>query len=208
MNNNPYTNQPPPPPNPSPTPANQTAEWFDSLPETTPPGAPKQSSTKLFIIIGSAMVIILLGGLVIFLGISQNCLTTSDLRELSGNSEIENAASASDNSLAYFIYFQSDSSLYDLTSDDTGPTVVKRIADFYKNHPNSPLRLTISSTFFTSDEQSLIMQRISKIKSDLLTAGIPESKITIADPEELDQEDDSQKTTTATITITSASTCK
>jgi len=208
MENDPNINQPPAQTTSLAPISDPTAQWFESLPETESSKPPKKSHAKIFLIVGSAVVVLFLGAVMLLLSGRQTCITTDNLRALSGNSEIEDASSTSDKSLAYYVYFQPNSLSYNLTAEQTGPAIIKRVADFYKKYPKVALELTISSTYLTSDEQSLATGHAATIKSDLIAAGIPESKIVVNEPSQVDQEDDSQTTVNTTLSISSGSTCK
>lgn len=208
MESNPNLNQTPTQNSPVSPISDPTAQWFESLPETGPSKAPKTSHTKIFLLVGSVIVVLFIGAVLLLLNGRQPCLTTDNLRELSGNSEIESTSSSSGNSLAYYVYFEPNSSSYDVSAEQSGPVIIKRVAEFYQKNPKTSLELTFSSTYLTTEDKSSAIERSATIKSSLIEAGVPENKIVVNDPAQVDQEDDSQNTVNTTLFISSAGTCK
>lgn len=185
---------------------NNTADWFDHLPEE--PQSPKKSHKKILPIIGLGLIVIITATLAVLFGQQKQCLTTDDLIALTGIAHIDTVTAPSEDFFTYSVSFQSNSASYDTNAEKTGGDVIQNIANFYKAHPKASMLFTIDSTYFETEDKALAAERIATVKSGLIASGIDENHITASEPAQVDREDASQQITTAIISITSATSCQ
>lgn len=184
----------------------ETVEWFDSLP--TPEQKPKKKHVRMIIILIAATLITGGAGLWFALSQTKQCLTTNDLKTLTGISDIDPVTSPNIYFFSYPVEFQAGSTSYNIVSEPTGPQLVSKLSDFYKSHLHSSMIFTLTSDYFLENDKTLAEQRLTTLKGDLTNAGIPADAIRISDPVQNDPENDTEQATTASIAITSDASCR
>lgn len=107
------------------------------------------------------------------------CLSVADLESIGFTGF--NPITSSEQTLDSF-YFQPDSSQYDTTSlnDVTSPASV--YTKFSDKEFKFSLRGQVNQATSTSGGVQLAQERVAKVQSDLIAAGVPSSRISIDDP--------------------------
>ncbi len=200
-------------------PPEQSAKtWFDSLdaPAGNPPplpSAPKKSK-KPAIIISTAVIfvaalLILAGYLCLSSASSLACLTTQNYKELLGV-EAQDTIDAKTNFYTTAVSFDAGSTTYDeLTEKDT-TEIIKSIGALYKNHhASTSIVISLSADYVFQDAAASAAERIEKLKSALVDAGVDAAAIKTAKPKLITQESDSETDDLpAQIRITSSQDCR
>lgn len=187
-----------------------TNDWFNSLP-TPITEPPKKKPLKPKLIILAVSLLILAGSVAAALIVNiqrPQCLTTNDLKELLGLTDVDNVSSASDFFFNYQVQFKSNSTIYATSADSTGSEIIKHIGTFYTKHPDKSITFTLTSDYFDDSGATLAKQRIKAIRTDLINSGIASDHITSEEPVQNDPEDKTEEATTVSIAITSVAACK
>ncbi len=170
---------------------------------------PKKKPFKLIaLVVALAHLVVSIAAALFVASQGPRCLTTADLQELLGRTDVDAISSSSDFFFNYQVEFTPSSTSYNTDAETTGVEIVKQISTFYENHPNKSIILTLTSEYFNDSDTSLAKQRIEIIRADLLTAGISSEHIIVKEPTTNDPENDAEMATTVNIAITSTATCK
>lgn len=221
MNPQDYTNPLDPNQNTDPS----VKSWFESIPSTdTPPietQAPNPSSHKKWILIGGVACVLLIGGVVTFLGFTSSpvatvgaCLTNGHYKSLTGVS-LEEKLSSKDGFYTQSFDFVPGSSDYAQGTETAADSFIKKVASLYKGHSEeTSIIITISSDYNQSnDTEPSAKQRIDKLKRSLQQNDIPEAAIKTVAPTafssegELSEDSEELNVAKAYLSITSSSKC-
>lgn len=187
----------------------ETVEWFDSLPD--PATKPPKKNHTLVIVIGalSAVTIIMTVVALVIGGQSARCLTTNDLKSLLSVEELDAVSAPTLSFFSYPLEFLPATTTYnDSAMDETGSMFIERIRNWYSNRSDASIVITLSADYFAETEKQLAEQRISRVKADLVAAGIAAENIVTKQPFLNDPENDAELASTVTLAITSDVTCK
>lgn len=187
---------------------NSTNDWFNSLP-TPATEPPKKKPLKLIVL--AVLLLILAGSVAAALIVNTKrpqCLTTDDLKELLGRTDVDTVSSASDFFFNYQVEFEANSTAYATDTESTGPEIIQQVSAFYTKHPDKSITFTLASDYFDDSGATLAKQRIDTIRTDLSGSGISSNHIASKEPAKNDRENKAEEATTASIAITSISTCK
>lgn len=196
--------------------SNYVAAWFqsvqDSAPTPPPPApAPKKNKLPLIIILGvGSLMIVALTIVLLIANKTAPCLTAADYATLTGVKV--DAASLSPTTSFYTspVSFTSGTNAYDNSTDEgaTGSALVKKISDFYKDHSESSIILSIKGTYGAKEALGITEQRVDTVKASLIAQGVPEASIQVLVPEYLIPEEDTPgDASSILISITSSETC-
>lgn len=197
------------PNNPS-TPPNDVATWFQGVqgPDPiAPPPSPKKNRRPLIIgVLGACLLLV--GAIIALLaatgGRTGACLTSSDYTSLTGDKVDAATMSPTTNFYTSAITFKPVAAAL----DESGTTSLNKIADFYKNHPDTSIMITIKSTYSANSALPLTEERIAAVKAGLTAGGVAESSITAPVPEYLiPEEDAAEDSSSILISITSNEKC-
>lgn len=187
---------------------NSTNDWFNSLPNPVPQ-PPKKKPLKLIALV--TLLFILAGSIAVAFIVNTKhpqCLTTDDLKDLLGRTDIDTVSSASDFFFNYQVEFEANSTAYATDTESTGPGIIQHVSAFYARHPGKSITFTLTSGYFDDSDAALAKQRIDTLRTDLIGSGISPDHITSEEPVKNEWEDEAEEATTASIAITSLSTCK
>lgn len=198
-----------------------TPDWFTTIPstplptQTASPGPGKKKVVLIAVIILALLCAITVGSVAAYKHFTA-CLTTEDYRQLSGGTQIEQAA------FSPTAHFYSQSLLYENNSTTIAAVpnnpdqavLVTKIADFYAKHSSTkPMIISLNGGYTPNDSAEDAAKRLSGLKAALIAQGVDESSIQLDDVYAIETEgelsDDSKelKYAHATISITSRATC-
>lgn len=197
----------------------QIPSWFsDGQPEPSKePGSTKHHRRPLLTIVAAtvvffaAIVIILL----IALNNNTNCLTTEDYRKLASDDWYGESFDPKSDFYGFSATFQQDTDSYETEPLQEYQETISKLVEFYNDNKEKPMLFTISASYETVEDllqskETLIKKRVEKVKSELVSKGIPNDMIrTAIETYSMGPEDARpDNSDSVSISLTSAATCQ
>ena len=157
-----------------PTPAPLEPNWLTPLPEMQP----KKRHTKKWIILGVALIITLLLGVVAFFAIRTQmtplCLTAADYATLTGESVVsETPFDPTIDFYGFDIPFVANSgSAY---ADENSLVQIRSLGTFYRQHTSSSIAVSLQAMYVVRggvSTQPVVTERLTALTARLVSAGI------------------------------------
>lgn len=172
----------------------QSPQWFSDVPATTPapskPPISRRTLVLMSIIVVMAIVAIALAQFSTSHGRTA-CLTTSDYKDLTGNTISSDGFSPATNFYSDTVTFKQNSVAYGAHTDTQvgGEALLKQIGTFYRQHDTTSIVVTISGSYYLKTAADLTKKRIDTVKASLINLDISGNDIATSVPTYVSPED-------------------
>lgn len=185
-------------------PDRETKEWFDAINESAADMVAKSQKRLLpkilFVVIGLILAVGL-AFLALFVWCTPGCLTAADYEMLTG-SKPDTAVDLVGGFYSESIDFETNSSDYTIDKMDAAIT---GLGKFAKNKGNNSVFFSLSTEYYSDDDNLLANERLTAVRRSLVAAGVKGSAIVIEKPELVEPEDEESTEVPGSVAISLSS---
>jgi len=179
------------------------------------PAPPSRSHRKRFIVVAVVITLVALSAGIAYAILTSNpkCFSGDDYKALTSK-DPDDQASFEGTLYTAPLTFAMNTTTYSNATAASDQAIVQRIGAFYKAHADRKPSITLSGSYEKVTGVDLVAQRYTKVKNDLIAAGVTASAIKTATPSVIVSGGETLDTTTSLespvlyITISSNSSCR
>lgn len=184
----------------------QVPEWFNNA---TPPSGngrePRVPKRVLRVVVLITVVVVAIATVPIVNYFSRPaCLTADAYHDLTGTNYTESLKPTEN-------FYTTPLTFVPVTAtlDTSSASLMQHIADFYKKHESSSIRVVISNFYAEPSDHALTLKRAEMLQSTALKEGVSPKVLSVGQPTLFQPEDDSASTTSShSVSITSIEGCR